>query len=567
MVPVKDRSPKEIKNMYINKTSLISGFLLTMVFGSTLFFSTNLPIYPDEIAYRILAGRFFDAGGMKESLLPYCASVYKTEVPLSLYPAAVFWSVVFDMGRAIDYRLIPFSTLGLAIIVLALRAIKMGDRLRPWLLLLYVPGVMSYALSMIRPEVFIAANLAILAFLGITVQAGGWNSSARKISAALIAVTAYLLTVYLHPKALYLSLPLIVLLFLFLGLAKQSVGAIAAIVAMLLLTGLITKNALDIHTNSPTYSSCPEFPEIEQRVQQDAANPIDLAKDPKKFFQALMAANSGDKTKRAVSQPLFGPHYDIDYLPGVKHQGGVVTFTNTLILFAVLVGLLSVIFFTVTAIRNLVFNKWLKSGGDLIYLSLVVPFSCQYFLNDTKHFYDLALTIFSIGLLAFSGKYLVRLTSALATKFDWATTLAIACTIIVAVMPSAYLNFSEFYQTFSRGYVGPGVSMKIPVDRVHTFIQKNSTDIRHDQPVIVDDFTFHGFNDHSTIYPITYLLAWGTVPGTVKSVIAANPDLIAFTVCGWDTRFGDAELLDRYRFEAEGLKVDLCKWKQARLRD
>ena len=63
---------------------------------------------------------------------------------------------------------------------------------------------------MIRPEVFIAANLAILDFLGITVQAGGWNSSSRIISAALLAVTAYLLTVYLHPKALYLSLPLIV---------------------------------------------------------------------------------------------------------------------------------------------------------------------------------------------------------------------------------------------------------------------------------------------------------------------------------------------------------------------
>src|ERR1035437_5353409 len=125
-----------------------------------------LPIYPDEVAYKIFLERFFLNGEVKQSLTPYCMEGFRAHVPFPLLPAAVAWSALQTLGiGGMSFRLVPLVALGGTIGLLVLNGLRRGDAgiWRPLLLLGLGPAL--YGLVILRPEILVIFTGVVLFFV------------------------------------------------------------------------------------------------------------------------------------------------------------------------------------------------------------------------------------------------------------------------------------------------------------------------------------------------------------------------------------------------------------------
>jgi hypothetical protein len=177
------------------------GLLMTLFLCFGLFMALSLPIYPDEVAYRILLERYFQTGGYKQSLLPYCIEGFQVTPPHLLKLSAIFWSFLGQINTAFEYRIVPIITLALTLGSLFWFASRNYLRAAPWYLLLFMLGVPVYALVIIRPEIFILFSFAILAISGLFIAKHGNSHPNANLLVAVGVSLLFILVSYIHPKA------------------------------------------------------------------------------------------------------------------------------------------------------------------------------------------------------------------------------------------------------------------------------------------------------------------------------------------------------------------------------
>ena len=147
-------------------TTMLMIFILLLV---SLLLASNLPIYPDEIAYRIMLERFYLSGGFKTSLLPYCLDGFEITPPAILKLSSVFWSTLSQINPNILYRLLPSSLLLFSIISLYAFVNKYAEPKNSWFLVLFISGISVYGLTILRPEVLISSAIIWLSIVGLYV--------------------------------------------------------------------------------------------------------------------------------------------------------------------------------------------------------------------------------------------------------------------------------------------------------------------------------------------------------------------------------------------------------------
>ncbi len=73
----------------------------------------QLPIYPDEVAYRIFLERFFINGGFKQSVTPYCTEGFMVAPPCITSPLICIMGGIKLISRGV--LVIPLCSLPLLV--------------------------------------------------------------------------------------------------------------------------------------------------------------------------------------------------------------------------------------------------------------------------------------------------------------------------------------------------------------------------------------------------------------------------------------------------------------------
>lgn len=241
-----------------------------------VFSAFQLPIYPDEVAYKIFLERFFLNGGFKQSLTPYCAAGFMVPPSTVLVPAAAVWSLIELLGSDwMSYRTLPVLSFIFIVVMLIAYSLQHHARI-PWSgLLLVMVGPTIYGLIIFRPEIFILAiGLMIFLICGSMQKKQSW---AIRIMLSIFLLMLYSAIAYIHPKALYLSPLVIIGPLLSTPYIKNLSLRFLYICSITLLILWVTISAVSLH--KAQFLTCPEVPGIETLMGHQAINPLSIASD------------------------------------------------------------------------------------------------------------------------------------------------------------------------------------------------------------------------------------------------------------------------------------------------
>ena len=324
-------------------TSALAICFTALVGLAAIYLWRLMPIYPDEIGFRILTARALFDGFDHISLTQLCESTASLPIPWVFYPAALAFSLYSLVENMVHYRAIALAFITVSFIVLAysLRILAATQRARGGaiavdpdtrillfcsLLLLCTIGVMPAAYAIVRPENIIILTICLVV-LSLAIDPSDRGPLRFLVSGAILLL--YTMALYVHPKSLYL-VPAIALALvrLFLGQSRIAIVGSLAVLAWTLFSGY------RMHTLQ--FLTCPEVESIEQASSMDNIAPLTLFSRPLSFLNQLIDNNlSFEPWRRFFSQPLFKNSYDVSYLPGVELAGWTLPITNGLIVLCV----------------------------------------------------------------------------------------------------------------------------------------------------------------------------------------------------------------------------------------
>ncbi|NBX76107.1 MAG: hypothetical protein EBQ92_06095 [Proteobacteria bacterium] len=519
----------------IKKEKLLSYAALLLLLG-LLLSAAAFPMYPDEVAYKMFLGRFFQNGWLKQTVTPYCESSFLQPVHWSLLPAAFFWSWVSFPGHGFwSYRWIPLLMF-VGIIFLILRLKKdTSSFLLPESLLKISFGPIVFGLIIFRPEIVILFSAILLysIFIGLIKT----EKISQVICYALLAFLLYDLVIYVHPKAIY-TFPL--LLFTF-GIAieklKKRQIKIASSFIGLALISVITFSAIRLHSSQFLY--CPEVPSISKKMNTtQSVNLIDIIDKPLKFVSEFRQALSRNSWKKFTDQMVFRNAYEIGFLPSTPTSPTVKILNIIFILTFVLTFFETIYVLLKRILRTKGDDKKEALGLGLLFCSIAVPSV----LNLTKTWYDVA---FAVG-----GLYFI---SCLVAAHPLDTTRSdsqkkreyfrYAFLVLVTVGSQWFIGtqitrhfWPRILKKHSSGkvYEGPNLSwlndFKATDQTVKDLLEEAKLPV--ETPMIVDDLTYDFLKQRSRITPITY---FGLMPpGNQENVTSIRKSGFAYGIvrCG-----------------------------------
>jgi len=501
------------------------------VFGWSVYQALWLPIYPDEVANRIILERYFLGDGMRQSLIPFCVESFLKTPPLLLKPAAVFWSSLSWLGDSwLAYRLPPLAALTVLVVALQSFIGTWRPRSAPFLLLMAL-GPAFYGLVVLRAEVFLLAAAAVLLVLGQKMLGG---QSILKTAALMVAsVFVFSLVCYVHPKAIYLIIIPLAASSLAAGSLRSPLSKIGLSAASLIVLGAIAWSAVKLQSNPP----CAEAPRMAEFLASQAVNPLDLFSNRPQFWRCLAHAFSASELQKVAAGMQFPGTPEIAYLPAFA-IGARVSVLNLLI---------SIMFFAAfVAAWSVLFNVWRRArdlaarNATLLVAAFGIGLLTPYALSLVKHWYEDSLCLATVAVLltlAVSQHAKVSMPNRVngngnahgdRTCFDIAKTVGASAILVIAIA-SQWLIAWRYTQPFRNGYQVVGISILTDRAKIEHSIGElmRQFQIERGEPMIVDDLTYDSLRDCRIVLPITYL-------GFAQD----DPRLLQTTLRRYGVRFG-----------------------------
>lgn len=470
----------------------------------------KLPIYPDEVAYKIFLERFFLNGGLKQSVTPYCGRGFLQEPSVVLVPAAATWALVERLG--IDwqsYRILPAAAFCMCITLLSLNSLRQDSGL-PWpALLLSAIGPTIYGLIIFRPEIFLLFGGLTIFFLLRRLVAE--LHPLTRVTLSIAAVFIYSLLAYLHPKSLYL-LPLMAIGSIF---SSRRMRAVPARITYLLFLAIsvtwVSGSAINLH--KAQFMECPEVPDIEQRMKVQAVNLMSVFSDTEAFVATLRQAASKDLLDKTISQLSFKASYESNYLPPRTDVTDGQDKLNDVNLAIVAIALLSAVLGPVLCRRAL---PWPE---NVLITSLAMAYFIPIALNLTRHWYD--VSFLAGALMITNALYFPHFRSMVsrspAASVAWSATNFV---ILIAAISTAFVIDRDFSGKFGQGYSGPGILLEVDRKLVKLSVDQLLTrnGLTNEGSIIVDDLTYDALKSRRIVVPITYLGVVGDDPIATRTV-------------------------------------------------
>ncbi len=500
------------------------------------FVAGYLPIYPDEIAYRILTSRGFTDGLTVMNVYPTCVRSFSASMPYSWVPAKAAAFVLYGMVEApTTLRPIGLGTVGVAF---ALTVALFSTGTSPstgrtglrWsnatvvVLLIASTGLIPLSLVMTRPEALVLVLVLALAYLQTRVAAMQRIESARW----WVPPTFFLLSTLLyslHPKTLFLA-PFV------LHVGWKISRRILPRWAVYLSTGVLLACMVDAYLFWRVSYACPENPAIHAYFSSLRVDPALLASDAPAFFQQAWANIASSSSY--ISHAGYHASYPIDWLPRPpgKRVGGLEKLAN-------LAVLLTSIWLLVSLVVCLVMDTWrfVRRPGSVaaenaMALTIVIAVLGYAMFNSSKHFYEVA---FIWPMLGVAYALQLRGKRAEASAGVRAYTAALGITVIASAAASVNSFGREF---IVEGFMGPGISIpRFSRQEVARQIEVLAEKCRIPRDanghfIVLDDVSYTYFSRTRSPVLITWLLT-GTEQVDKFQYLRAMDSSGVITRCGY----------------------------------
>lgn len=370
-------------------------FLTISLFLWGLLTAIHIPLYIDEPTISTFWERTIINGGFRQNYYPNCDQSFLMQPPLLLMPAAATLSILGYFGENYYmYRIIPIlGWLAILSFLYANGHRHQDQSFWPFLLILLV-GPTLYSLVILRPEIFILTFSVLLYFFGS--RNYSYNQMKTSILEIILLILGYDLTLYMHPKVIYLAPAMMFVIFI---RAKKFRKSSTRILVSLSSVSIIIGQTISAAWFFTRTISCEKNQSISNLTNSAAINPVQLFSNPSAFFKNfdthyfnfLWSATSQQvsyKNNHIVGGFLPNAEVSPDFLSTVRW---IVLVILILIIIVVLKNIFKIA--TTKNLKNLKWNNWLIF---LIGLGLIGP----YFLNLHRYFYDVSFLETSIVLMA-----------------------------------------------------------------------------------------------------------------------------------------------------------------------
>ena len=369
----------------ILRLAAVAALLVT--FGMSIF----VPIYSDEVTFKIYQSRLFHDGLVNITLFPQCGA-FTTAPPWYMMPARVIDAVVYgELHNPLLLRVAGIATflgwLGLALVLLRgalavrLERLTLAGTAASFLGL----GILPLLLVLNRPEQVLLIGLTMVLLAPFVARENA--SATYEALAATLGVCLLTLLLAVHPKVV-LFFPLVVV-GLFIIVRRFWIRA-AALAALAYFGGAS-------YSYWTARQSCPGDAQFAEALKAQFLQPSLLTSHPAKFLRQL-AANAWE-ARFYVGNLRFRDAYPAKWLPSHLVPDPLAGAVNI----GLLAVALALALLTTLAVLSLV-QESRREGG--VSRRLLVVGSCLasllglVLLQNEKSFYDSALLVPLAGLTA-----------------------------------------------------------------------------------------------------------------------------------------------------------------------
>lgn len=483
---------KIFKNNTKNILDIILILCMATVCLVLIRFAYAIPIYPDEINWRVIFTRIREQGGSYFHYTLSCKPDYPIQVPWYVVPQLYILSIFRDLNTFFWFRFPQFiyliifyysvyrylnaktsiSSNGVLILIIAIFLITSSNIGLVWML-------------SSRPEVMILVPIGFIFYI---------FSRSPKSSDLLVLFFLWGLACVAHPKAVYLALPIIHIVFHLSKTIKTKLFFFAVVVAY----------AFGISNYAYLFIiNCISEPALENRYLSYNANPLNIFLNPVYFYNEFISNFPGQWSNlltRAPSQLIFRNGYDINHIPGVQ-VGAVELVLNSFIsVFYYLIVIASILILPFLYLTT--FFKGNRSAQIIYSIAAVVIVWILF--NRTTNSYDVHLwfqLLIVVNLTLLFQRYVVSHNS---IRIFGLSSLLFA----IIFTFSYYSNvFIVERQKWSGIDAGPNAS-KIFFNKDNLLLINDfqKSFCNHNDYLLFDDRTFMALKDVPTSRPFTYFM-------------------------------------------------------------
>lgn len=482
----------------------------------------HLPIYPDEITYQAFVSRAFFDDWHRTSFMTFCESSARMAIPFVFAPAAFLlsaytWLDNMHVMRAVGIGFFLGTCLWAFLILRPYLLGGAGRAVRILVLLCAMAiwvGVLPSVTFMLRAEHFIF--LAAICALALALRPEQEKQKAPFVLLLLLPLL-YSFALYTHPKAAFIAPALVVSAFF----APRAQRPLFAIMAALIcvITGV------GAHMQSWQLLHCPESPALERLVNGFSINPLDSVRSPAEFFMAVSENITAHDWLGAIRKLAFMPSSDIGYLPPVDTARVDVMAANMLVFVSLAISFMTALgFFLYHAV--LIFRRK-DLPAHIVLLLLQVSVFAQILLNRQTTFYDIGFWVaFSVMVNVFS----IVLFYANAPKDKTHNTLKVLTPLfavhLVAAVASAVAMHNTIFQAYEKGFPEHRINL---VNYDYNAAKENTLNAlgacglsTHMPQLVYDDFSYPFLKSSPHALAVTYLLLAAGDGGKARAWLDKN---------------------------------------------
>lgn len=500
----------------INAVAIFKKYVIPIAVTTLLlaacYLTSYAALFPDETAYKIFLERYFLNGGFKQTVTPYCEDTFLLAPGFSLVPAAATWSWVTRLGiDYFSYRVLSYAGLFLVFFILAWINLRRGKHDFWPLLLLVTFGPVLYGITLFRPEIFILTASLMLCALGHSMLKDNkpWVLAGKLIAALFV----FSLCLFIHPRAVYMTLIMIGVMGV--GVTRLPGRGGKIIYGALGLVCMAVMLAQSIDLNSKQFMQCrSSIPAVQayfsDLMQTHAANPVDIIKNPERFFKKMSETVSAPSLQKGLNGLLYRTSYQDNFLPTKDALSVWDVLANSLFMGVIIIMLGYVVYKLFRCGRDIKdpSEKMRFALVCLVILSLWLPIC----FSIVKQFYEMAFVIFALMVSA------SLLWSFLPTRRNVYITL-FHTVIMAGALLCCYLSYTNFTLGFKAGFVGPGVAYCMDWAALEKAVPAalRKAGIPESEPLFVDDYSYGAARQNHPVISVTHFsLAAGVVSDSIR---------------------------------------------------
>mgnify|MGYP007114253550 CR=1 FL=1 len=484
----------------ISRQSMFTALTLffTASFALTLWMAFYVPVYGDEIAWKLFSNRQFVDHGKLVYIFAQCDKGYWLDTPITWYPMQWLDSLIY--GNASNDRLLRIlGSMGFVLLLGSWTVILRSTSQLPWLICtLFVTvffsfGITPFLMVFNRPELPLLLWLTLALMLSLWFDRHPLQTRTSKILLTLVFALIACLMTATHPKGLFFF-PLLLLAW---WRSVRWWPAVLPLLTVMAWTGFETNRIWSIRT------SCEEYPGLSALLKSLTLRPNQLWQQPLDFMTGVFT-NIKHSTQY-ISKMAFDAAYSADWLPAggaTFSKLSVVWVSQILVWLPIVLMTIVIVWNTINLVTSTTRDRRFWPFASLIFLSLMMIMSFQ----TAKNFYEPSLIwplILLVTIYSFHGTQNNTEIANSQRIVRW-----VLPTLLIASLLSGYMRYELFFHHAQSWQIKQSQDHSLKINELQQFAQNQCGIEPHTPNLALSLVAYGSFWEHPKPIILDYSTGW-----------------------------------------------------------